>query len=67
MVAIVPLLGVFAFATLRLLPALQQIYHAVAGLQLAVPCLTTCILNTPLQWLKPLSIDRLLHPGLSCH
>ena len=32
-VSVVPLMGVFAFATLRLLPALQQIYHALATLK----------------------------------
>ena len=31
--AIVPTLGIFAFATMRLLPALQQIYHALAALR----------------------------------
>jgi len=31
--AIVPTLGVFAFATLRILPALQQIYHSLVALQ----------------------------------
>ena len=33
LVSIVPLLGVFAFGTLRLLPALQQIYHAATTLR----------------------------------
>lgn len=33
LVAIIPLLGTTAFATLRLLPALQQIYHAFASLR----------------------------------
>jgi ATP-binding cassette, subfamily B, bacterial PglK len=30
---IVPTLGVFAFSVMRLLPALQQIYHALAGIR----------------------------------
>jgi ATP-binding cassette, subfamily B, bacterial PglK len=37
--AIVPTLGVFAFATLRILPPLQQIYHALNSLRMGQPVL----------------------------
>jgi ATP-binding cassette, subfamily B, bacterial PglK len=43
MVEIVPTLGVFALSVMRLLPALQQIYHAVASIRGARTILETVV------------------------
>ncbi len=40
---IVPVLGVFAFSVMRLLPALQQIYHALASIRGARTALDTVV------------------------
>lgn len=40
---IVPVLGVFAFSVMRLLPALQQIYHALASIRGAQSVLDTVV------------------------
>ena len=40
---IVPVLGVFAFSVMRLLPALQQIYHALASIRGAQSVLETVV------------------------
>jgi ATP-binding cassette, subfamily B, bacterial PglK len=40
---IVPILGVIAFSTMRLLPSLQQIYHALVALRGATPILNAIV------------------------
>ncbi|HMO06033.1 MAG TPA: ABC transporter ATP-binding protein [Paracoccaceae bacterium] len=39
LLAVIPTLGVFAFAVMRLLPALQQIYHGLASIRANTPAL----------------------------
>jgi ATP-binding cassette, subfamily B, bacterial PglK len=64
--AIVPTLGIFAFATMRLLPALQQIYHALAACAAAAPCSTTSTANTPPPWRAGPSNRRRAIPPHGC-
>ncbi|HLQ19709.1 MAG TPA: ABC transporter transmembrane domain-containing protein, partial [Tabrizicola sp.] len=58
---IVPTLGVIAFSTMRLLPALQQIYHGLAALRSATSILDTIVADmaaTPLQTITDPATER---------
>ena len=54
----IPTLGIFAYAVMRLLPALQQIYHALASMRANVPALN--LIHGDLMEARTAQCDRAL-------